>query len=325
MVRSFYFFQQNCAQNEIYYFRSVQFKTHILSVTLSLHCLFCFGQSDNYPDSLIRNRTIITSSAIGATWVGSMTGLYQLWYKNTDRSAFHTIDDSRSWLQMDKLGHVYTAWRIGDLCGEQFKLSGISNRNSALLGGLIGLGYQSTLEIFDGHSADWGFSWADMASNTIGSLLYFSQQIFWEEQRFKMKFSYHPTNYAMIRPNVLGQTHAERLFKDYNGQSYWISFCPADFSEHINIPRWLNLSIGYSVDEKLKGDQEIYNDISSVGLPVSYHSKREFLLSLDIDLSRIPVKNKFLRATLRQLNHLKVPMPTLRFTRNSTYGHWIYF
>jgi uncharacterized protein YfiM (DUF2279 family) len=303
----------------------MQLKTHLHVAAIMLLCLYTFGQNKTYSDSLDKRKVVLTSSAIGATWAGSMTGLYQLWYKNTERSAFHTIDDSRSWLQMDKLGHVYTAWRIGDLCGEQFKRSGINHRKAALIGSLIGLGYQSTLEIFDGHSAEWGFSWADMASNTAGSIAYYGQEILWAEQRFKMKFSYHPTNYAMFRPNVLGKTHAERLFKDYNGQSYWISFCPADFSESIKIPRWLNLSLGYSVDEKLKGDEEIYSDINSNGLPVTFYSKREFLLSLDIDLSRIPVKNKFLRSALKQLNHLKVPMPTIRFTPNSTYGHWIYF
>lgn len=33
------------------------------------------------------------------------------------------------------------------------------------------------------------------------------------------KVSFHLTGYARQRPNVLGRTVAERLLKDYNGQT----------------------------------------------------------------------------------------------------------
>lgn len=286
---------------------------------------FSNGQIHPYPDTLNKKRAIITSSAIGVTWVGSMTGLYQLWYKETTQSKFHTFDDSKNWLQMDKIGHTFTAWRIGDLTGELFLNSGIPLKKASIYGGLIGLGYQSTLEIFDGFSEDWGFSWSDMAANTIGAIAYSGQQYFWQDQRFKMKFSYHPTEYAAIRPEILGNNAIESLFKDYNGQTYWISFSPVDFFPQLKIPNWINLSLGYSADAKLKGDSETYIYLSESNTPITYKSKREYLLSLDFDLSRIPCKRKWIHSILKQVNHLKIPFPALRFSNGITYGHWIYF
>ena len=64
--------------------------------------------------SFRKGRTIGVSTGIGAVWAGSMIGLHGIWYKGMERSKWHTFDDSREWLQMDKAGHVYTANKISD-------------------------------------------------------------------------------------------------------------------------------------------------------------------------------------------------------------------
>ena len=81
-----------------------------------------------------------------------------------------------------------------------------------------------------------------MAANAIGAGIYLSQVLAFQEQRFKMKFSYHPTKYAQLRTDVLGSNFQESLLKDYNGQTYWISFFPGFHSNSGLIPKWLCLS-----------------------------------------------------------------------------------
>jgi hypothetical protein len=44
-----------------------------------------------------------------------------------------------------------------------------------------------------------------------------------EGKRITPKFSFHTTQYAQYRPNVLGSSLAEQILKDYNGQTYWLS------------------------------------------------------------------------------------------------------
>ncbi len=51
---------------------------------------------------------------------------------------------------------------------------------------------------------------------------------------------------------------------------------------------------------------------------------RRFFISPDIDLEKIKTRSKFLRGTLKVLNAIKVPMPTLEFNEHKTKFMWLY-
>ncbi len=201
-----------------------------------------------------------------------------------------------------------------------FKWSGMNPEKSMWLGSSIGIGVQTMIEIMDGYNSGWGFSISDMCSNILGAGLFISQQKMFNEQIFIPKFSYHPTPYAEFRPEVLGKSHAERLIKDYNGQTYWLSFSIKNVFKKSNMPDWLCFSIGYSVDKKLIGNSDVYiNDNTS------FHAKNEFFISLDIDFKKIRCKNTFLKFLLTQLNYLKIPFPAISFSNKSLTFHPLYF
>jgi hypothetical protein len=274
-----------------------------------------------YSDTSNKPRSIGVTSVSGGLWTGSMVGLWRVWYKDVPKSKFHTFNDSKNWLQMDKAGHFYTANKIALLTGNAFRWSGMNVKTAALLGTGISLGYQTTLEFLDAYSAEWGFSWSDVAANTLGSGFYLGQELLWQEQRFLLKFSAHPTEFAALRPSVLGSSFAERLLKDYNGQTYWLSFNPAQFIHNSKFPAWLCLSFGYSAHAKIVGDQDFYTDIAGK----NYIAQREFLLSLDIDFSRLPVKRPWLKTVLRQLNYVKIPFPALLLRNGQLTALPVYF
>jgi len=298
------------------------FRILIILSFFAANTLFAQGTFFDSPDSLLKKRIIPVSIGAGTVWAGSMVGLSQVWYKDYDKSSFHTFNDGANWLQMDKAGHVYTNYQISQFAGNLYKWSGMKSNNAAVMGTGIGLGFQTTLEIFDGYSSGWGFSWYDMASNALGAGIYLGQELAWKEQRFLLKFSYHPTEFAALRPEVLGSNLQERFLKDYNGQTYWVSFNPFLFSKSSSFPKWICLSFGYSVNEKIVGDQETYIDPISL---ISYSSQREFIFSLDIDFSRIPVQKKWLKTVLKQLNYLKIPFPALIIGDGKLIGAPIYF
>lgn len=283
-----------------------------------------FGQTSflTPADSLSKKRLIPISIGAGTAWAGSMVGLSQVWYKDYDKTSFHTFNDGANWLQMDKAGHVYTNYQISQFAGNLYKWSGMKSNNAAVIGTGIGLGFQTTLEIFDGYSSGWGFSWYDVASNALGAGIYLGQELAWKEQLFLLKFSYHPTEFAALRPEILGSNLQERFLKDYNGQTYWLSFNPFLFSKSSSFPKWICFSFGYSVNQKIVGDQETYVDPISL---ISYSSQREFIFSLDIDFSRIPVQKKWLKTVLKQLNYLKIPFPALIIREGKLIGAPIYF
>src|SRR6185295_5087521 len=108
-----------------------------------------------------------------------------------------------------------------------FKWGGLGRGKAIWFGGMLGSVYQTTIEVLDGYSKEWGFSVGDFAANTAGSLLVVSQELAWDEQRIVLKYGFQKSKYARYRPNLLGSNLRESLLKDYNGQTYWLSVNPA--------------------------------------------------------------------------------------------------
>ncbi|MFA7274648.1 MAG: DUF2279 domain-containing protein [Crocinitomicaceae bacterium] len=265
-------------------------------------------------------RVLPVSLGVGSVWAGGIIGLHSIWYKDFEKTKFHTFSDGADWMQMDKAGHFYTAAHLCEANYRLFEWTGLSKRTSAWIGAGIGLGFQTSLEFLDGTNAQWGFSWYDMLANTLGAGWFLGQQTLWDEQRLLIKFSYHLTEFAAYRPQILGATFTERLLKDYNGQTYWISFSPTQFIENCKLPTWLCFSFGYSAEEKLVGNQDFY-----VAANRTFQARRQYLFSLDLDVRELPIKNKWLKAVLRPLHYLKFPFPALILDGNKMTGSWLYF
>lgn len=269
-----------------------------------------------------KGRIIGVSSSVGGIWAGSMIALQTVWYAEGSTGKFQFYDDSKNWLQMDKAGHTYTAYQLNRLTSDLYRWAGVDQKKATWIGFGVALGYQTTLEVLDGFSGEWGWSWADVGSNILGASIYTSQELFWKEQRILPKFSYSPTPFASIRPEVLGNTFFESLLKDYNGQTYWLSFSPGRFFPNSNLPKWACVSFGYSAHEKLVGSESVYYDVDS---NITYTEQREFLFSLDIDFSALPIKRPWLKTIVKQFNYLKIPFPALMYRNGNLLAHPFYF
>jgi hypothetical protein len=261
----------------------------------------------------------------GATlYVGSMTALYKTWYTNYPQSNFHFFNDNDEYLQMDKMGHFTTTYYISKLGYNSLRWSGLSENQSVLYGGGIGIMYLTVVEILDGFSAEWGFSPGDMTANTLGASLFVGEQLLWKEQRIQMKWSFHQTQYAQYRPDLLGKNLGEQWLKDYNGQTYWFSANIKSFlKKESKFPVWLNLAVGYGA-EGMTGAS--YNSLMYNGkiIPL-YNRYRQFYLSGDIDISRIKTRSKTLHLLLNALSFIKIPFPALEFSQGKIIGHPLYF
>lgn len=303
----------------------MRYTTTILSLFLLL--TYSYAQSFFEADTTFnKGRTIGISSALGSTWVGATIAIQSVWYNEYWDNQFHFFDDSKEWLGMDKAGHAYTANSIIKNTTSLYRWAGCSREHSLILGSSIALGYMSTIEILDGFSKKWGFSWSDMLANSSGILWYVWQDLLWEDQKIKMKFSAHLTPYAQYRPEALGETFSERILKDYNGQTYWLTIAPASFtSQPTKFPKWLGFSLGYSIDSKLNGHNNTYIIYGADGSTTTFNAKSMYLFSLDIDFENIPSKRAWLRSILKVVNHVKVPFPTLSFDGKKFHFHPVYF
>ncbi|MCB0435802.1 MAG: DUF2279 domain-containing protein [Flavobacteriaceae bacterium] len=265
-----------------------------------------------------RNTVIITESSLATI---SLVGLNQLWYADYPQSNFHTINDSGEWLQMDKFGHVFSSYQVGRVGADLLAWSGVSERDQLIYGSTLGFAYLGVVEVFDGFSEEWGFSWTDILANAAGTSLYVGQQLLWKEQRITLKYSFHQTHYAVQNPDKLGDGWTEEFLKDYNGQTYWLSVNLHSFFKESEVPKWLNVAFGYGAEGMLTGENESVNNNL-----ITQDRRRQFYFSLDVDLSRIQTKSHFLKTIFSIFNVLKVPFPTVEFTeKNGFRFHGIYF
>jgi len=275
----------------------------------------CLKPSDSLNKSR-RNAVLISEVSLATT---ALIGLDQLWYADYPRSKFKTLDDSGEWLQMDKLGHVFSSYQLGRLGANTLNWAGVSKKNQIIYGSTLGLGFLTAVEVMDGFSEEWGFSWTDMVANTLGSGLFVGQELLWQEQRILLKYSFHQTRFAKQRPDKLGNGLSEEFLKDYNGQTYWLSANINSFLKTDYIPNWLNLAVGYGADGMLTGEP---ND----PLFINQNRTRQYYLSLDIDLSRIKTKSHFLKTIFDVLNVIKVPFPAVELnSKGRLKMHYFYY
>jgi hypothetical protein len=288
-----------------------------------------FGQNEKSDTSYIPFKKIIDlpEPNKGRIWLiggvnvagygGSLLILNNAWYKGYARTGFHTFNDSKEWLQVDKLGHAWAAYNAGKVSAAMWKWAGLSNRKAAWIGALSSTAYLTGIEFLDAHSSKWGWSWSDIAANFIGSGLYVGQESLWNEQRIQYKFSFHTKNYGdpvleTRADNLFGEVWYERMLKDYNAQTYWFSANLKSFFPKSKLPAWLNVSVGYGADGMYGGFDNKWldntgNEINRTVIP----RKRQFYLAPDIDFTKIKTNKKWLKTVFTFLNAFKCPAPAL--------------
>tara|TARA_R110002111_G_scaffold251702_1_gene316202 strand:+ start:5646 stop:6551 length:906 start_codon:yes stop_codon:yes gene_type:complete len=275
-----------------------------------------FLKSSDSLDTARRNTVAITEAAMASA---TLIALNQLWYADYPRSSFKTLNDSGEWLQMDKMGHVFSSYQLGRLGANTLNWAGVSKKDQLLYGSTLGFGFLTVVEVMDGFSEEWGFSWTDMAANATGTGLHIGQELLWNEQRIVLKYSFHTTKFAKQRPNKLGDGFSEEFLKDYNGQTYWLSANINSFLKTEFVPNWLNVAFGYGAEGMLTG--EAYDPLF-----LNQNRKRQYYLSLDIDLTRIKTNSSVLKSIFDVINVIKVPFPTLELDSNGRLkGHLVYF
>ena len=277
-------------------------------------------------DSSDKNRLKWSLALAGTAYTGTSYFLYDSWYKNYELTGFHFHDDLSQWRGMDKLGHIFSSYQQSSFTYDVAQWAGLDKREAIIWAASSSFLFQTTVEVFDGFSKTWGFSFSDYVANLMGIGLFSFQQSFLDNQPVRIKFSsslrsqnrvysdgqlfYRPD---LIPDNYFGNSLAEKILKDYNSQKYWVSFNLKSFWPQSNIPDWLNFALGYSIENDF-GSLAIDTDLTDTSYPEQSH----FYISLDTDLSKVRTKSPFINTLLDILNILKTPFSALSI---ATDGH----
>jgi hypothetical protein len=296
--------------------------------------LSAFSQKDSlsfweYPDTLHKAR-FWTAAGVGVVaYTGTLLTLNNLWYDQYERTTFHLFNDAKEWQQMDKAGHVFTAYFESEWCYQVARWTGMERGPSIWAGALVAVGLQTTIEVLDGFSSEWGFSMYDFTANLAGAGMWAVEQAIWDDQRIKLKMSTtfvtYPEDVVLGVPggsttirertdDLYGTNLFQTFLKDYNAQTIWMSFNIHSFlKEESRFPKWLNVAVGYGAQNMYGGfENEWMIDENTFTLdPAIYPRYRQWYLSPDIDLSRLKVRSKFLKTLLCMANIFKFPAPAL--------------
>lgn len=308
-------------------------KYHLLTLLILITlCTSAMGQVDTigfWEPAPVFNKSRFNKALTFSTvaYTSFSTGLYLTWYKQYPTEGFHTFNDMGEWKQMDKVGHIYTAYLQGVLCYKGAKWTGLSEGQSIATGIICGSLFQTTIEVMDGFSTQWGFSIGDFVANAVGTLSFAAQQKYWGAQRIIFKESSWSRSYSKDpissvsgeatsslydrSKTLFGSGFLEKYLKDYNGQTYWASFNVHSFLPKSNtFPKWLNVALGYGAQGLWGGfENEWEEDNQRYVLDLPRY--RQWYLSLDVDLSRIDTDNYFLKTILSVLNIIKIPGPAI--------------
>jgi uncharacterized protein YfiM (DUF2279 family) len=298
----------------------------MLKIIFVIICFLPSGIISQVNDSVkVNSQTIHKALAYTSVYyAASFVILSNTWYKDRQIVPFHFYNDNRAYHQVDKLGHAFGAY-VYSYAGYHYLMNAGFTRTEALcFGATLGLLLQTPIEIMDGIHEGYGFSWGDIAANTLGSAIVFGQELLFNEQVVKYKFSYWESKYSKTSNNYLGKTSMERLLKDYNGHTYWLSFPLSRLLNYQFIPSWFNIAVGYGADG-MYGEFENVTSYNGINIPETRRYK-QYLLSFDIDWSRIETNSNIMNIILKGIFFIKLPFPALEFnSKGKIQGYWLYF
>lgn len=251
--------------------------------------------------------------------------LYWLWYSEGTNNGFHLFDDTAEWLQMDKVGHFVVHFQWALMPAYIFCWAGYSTKQSALYSFWVSIFILMPVEVMDGFSAAWGFSWGDVIANVLGSLFAYLQLSGFGKAVAIAKYSYHTTALALVRPDMFGTGYIQNSLKDYNGQTYWLTIDINAIAGRKILPNWLLLSIGYSGEDMYGGHDNVWTDKQGVTHDYSHVARyRQWYLSFDINFTPL-IKNKVLQRVFYGLNIFKIPFPAIEFSERGVQFYWLYW
>lgn len=216
-----------------------------------------------------------------------------LWWKG-ERSDFH-FDWHNDWryaLGADKLGHFFFPYVMSGMYNRAFLWSGLDTTTSLYLSSGLALAYETYVEIKDGFSAEWGFSWGDFTADALGAAFPVAQHYVPALKPYSMKISFQASEKFRTGAHSV-------IFDDYESTYHWISvdvaaILPPDWRS--SYPPWLNIAVGHSVkqlDFRGGGTHELY-------------------LGLDWNLTALNVDGWWWDALMSVVRYYRLPAPAVR-------------
>jgi hypothetical protein len=212
-------------------------------------------------------------------------------WRNTQ--SFRIRDNFDESLSANYGGHFIGGYFVSYVSEQALLASGVSLKLAPIYGAIMGLGYQTYVEVLDGYGTDFSLSPFEVYSQTLGCVYYAASQYWPGLQDFSPKANYYPSQWMGDLPKAGSLTPID----DYSAWNFWLSTNIKDLTGWSFWPSWLNIAEGYGA--------------RNLGDP---GERRVVSLALDYDLVKIlPDGSPQWNWWRQTLDFLKLPAPGLEW------------
>ncbi len=266
------------------------------ALLLLLLCFVALRSQERDSAVSVTRLSIVGGATIGGFVVGHAV-LNDLWWKGS-RTDFHinTDQDYRYALNADKLGHATFAYIATTTYADLFRWTGMDSAQAVWSAAGVATAYQTYIEVRDGFSEKYGFSWGDIAANMVGISLPVLKHYYPSLRPFDLQVSFWPSQ-------DFRNGYYNAIIDDYTSTTHWLSVNIHDLaptSTFKDVPAWLGLAIGHSVQ-----------NLDGMG-----GGQHRVFVSLDWNLSRIEGLPPWLRDIMRTLHLYHLPAPAVQISPN---------
>ena len=285
----------------------MKFKTLFLVVLCILFCQGILAQIDTI--KVNKKRVFLVGSSLGVALGGSYWYIKNSWWSDK-QIAFHFDNgaDLTYALNVDKAGHFMGGLEAADLFSSSMRWAGMNEKKSLWYGAIFGSGLQLAIEIKDAYAPYWGFSKWDLALGSAGSIWPVAKYHNNNLNAIDFKFSYYKRSdiYWELDRQRGKESNKYAWQDDYPNQTYWVTFDVNYFTETCCWPEWLNIGIGFGLDDTQYLDE---NNTKSGG-------ENEWYVALDYDIPKMLKKwdSPIGKKIKNWLNYFHFPAPTIRIS-----------
>ena len=285
----------------------MKFKSLFLLVIFFVLSQNIFGQSDSL--KVNKKRVFIVGSSLAGALGGSYLYVQNSWWSEK-QEPFHFDDgaDLTYALNVDKVGHFMGGLGAADVFSSSMKWAGMQEEQALWYGAAFGSGLQLAIEMKDAYAPYWGFSKWDLALGSAGSLFPVAQYYNDDLKAINFKFSYYKQSdiYWELDRQRGKKPNKYAWQDDYPNQTYWLSVDVNHFTETCCWPDWLNLAIGFGLDDT----QYLNENNTKMG------GNNEWYIALDYDIPKMLKKwnSPTGKKVKHWLNYIHLPAPTIRIS-----------
>ena len=285
----------------------MKFKSLFLVVLSALFCQEILAQIDTI--KVNKKRVLIVSSSLGAALGGSYWYIQNSWWSDKQTSFhFDKGADLTYALNVDKVGHFMGGLEAADIFSSSMRWAGMNEKQSLWYGAAFGSGLQLAIEMKDAYAPYWGFSKWDLALGSAGAIWPVAQYYNDDLKAINFKFSYYKQSdiYWELDRQRGKETNKYAWQDDYPNQTYWMTFDVNHFTETCCWPEWLNVAIGFGLDDTQYLDE---NNTKTGG-------QNEWYIALDYDIPKMLKKwdSPSGKKVKHWLNYFHLPAPTIRIS-----------